>query len=97
MNMKETTINKLLQASLQLEKVLTHKGFIKHASLVRQITSQRVLKLLDDVEIRGKVICTCGRWLRTGQEIEFYKNCCTCYNCDSSYVDYLEERMYETH
>lgn len=91
---QEMAVNTLLKASLRLEKVLTNVGMEEHASLIRQMTSQRVLHLLMDYEIRGKVICQCGRWIRTGSEIEFYKNVCTCYNCDSGYTDSLDEQTY---
>lgn len=91
-------VNRLLRASQKLEEVLTMRNMLKAASLVRQIASQRTLALLEGNEMRGKYMCRCGRWLRDGDEIAFYMNACTCYNCDSGYSDYLDEereRIYE--
>lgn len=84
-------INKVLTTGLELEKVLTDHKMEKEASMVRQMTSRFVLQALVNHETRGKVICRCGRWLRNGMEIEFYKNVCSCYSCDSSYIDSLED------
>lgn len=92
---QQLAVNKLLKASLKLEQVLTQRNMHKSASMVRQIASKRALKLLSGCEIRLLVSCSCGRTLQGGQEIEFYKNVGTCYNCDSGYSDQLDEQRYD--
>lgn len=88
-------INNLLLESVKLERALIDHKLYKAASMARQMISQRVLEVLPLFEARGKVICRCGRWVRTGKEIEFYKNVCSCYSCDSSYIDEMEEKIYD--
>lgn len=88
--MTEKTIQTLLQASLTLEKVLEHAGLSHHASLVRQMTSQRVLSMLSLQEKQPVTCLICRHMIKTAQEQAFYNHTSLCYACDSGYSDYLD-------
>src|SRR6266478_7507836 len=88
-------INSLLIEGRKLSDHL-EKKYKKESLEVLQITSVIALKLLKNIEIRySPLVCAgCGRTLNIGMEIEFYKYNCKCFNCDSGYVDNLENTGY---
>lgn len=93
--MNEKQINNMLKQARELAETFYKKGKKEIGEKVLQLASTRALDLLQDVEIRGIFQCQCGKKLTYGQEIEFYRNSNTCYDCDHAYQDYLEEYMYE--
>ncbi len=89
----EGKVNALLQLGLKAyfaEKKKGHADFADQILALSSGVAHNFLLVNDFYSTYEKVVCGCGRQLRTGNEIEFYKNAGECMSCDSLRGEYLD-------
>lgn len=83
------SVNTLLIAGRTYAEELSKRGKEAEAVAVIQLTSRQALLEMKTLPKAKKVVCSCGRMLSNGREVEFYNHVGACYSCDSAYIDSL--------